>query len=41
LGVLGGTCILGGVEAKDQPAAWSINTGMKEGIDALISNMGA
>ena len=41
LGVLGGTCILGGVEAKDRPAASSINTGMTEERDGLISDMGA
>ena len=41
LGVLGGTCILGGVEAKDRPVASSISTGMTEERDGLISDMGA
>ena len=41
LGVLGGTCILGGVEAKDRPAAWSINTGMTGERDRVISAMDA
>ena len=41
LGVLGGTYILGGAEAKDRPAASSISTGMTEEKDGLISDMGA
>ena len=41
LGVLGGTCILGGAKAKDRPAASSISTGMTEDRDGLISDMGA
>ena len=41
MGVLGGTCILGGVEAKDRPAAWSINTGMTGERDTVISAMDA
>ena len=41
LGVLGGTCMLGDAEAKDRPAASSINTGMTEERDGLISDMGA
>ena len=40
LGVLGGICILGGAEAKDRPAASSINTGMTDERDGLISKMG-
>ena len=41
LGARGGICILGGAEAKDRPAASSINTGMTEERDGLISDMGA
>jgi len=37
LGVLGGICILGGAEAKGQPVASSISTGMTEERDGLIS----
>ena len=39
--VLGGTCILGGAEAKDRPAASSISTGMTGERDGLISDIGA
>ena len=41
MGVLGGTCILGGAEVKDRPAASSISTGMTEERDRLISDLGA
>ena len=41
LGVLGGTCIPVGAVVKDRPAASSINTGMTEERDGLISDMGA
>jgi len=40
LGVLGGTCILGGAEVKDRPVASSISTGMTEERNGLISDMG-
>ena len=40
MGVLGGTCILGGVVVKDRPAASSTSTGMTEERDGLISDMG-
>ena len=40
-GVLGGTCILGGAEAKDRPAASSISTGMIGQRDGLISGLDA
>ena len=39
-GVLGGTCILGGAEGRDQPAALSINTEVTEERDGVISDMG-
>ena len=41
MGVLGGTCIVGGAEVKYRPAALSINTGMTGESDGLISAMGA
>ena len=41
MGALGGTCILGGAEVKDRPAALFINTGMTGESDGLISAMGA
>ena len=40
-GVLGGTCILGGAEGRDRPAAWSINTEVTEERDGVISDMSA
>jgi hypothetical protein len=40
-GVLGSICILGGAEARDRPAALSINTGVTGERDGVISNMGA
>ena len=41
MGALGGTCILGGAEAKDRFADSSIRIGMTEERDGLISDMGA
>ena len=40
MSVLGGTCIVGGAEEKDRLVTLSINTGMTEKRDELISEMG-